>query len=393
MRKPMEQRIVIAGGGFVGLRLARLLGKKLHGQAHITLIDKNERFVFSPWLIDAVAGELEEEQYSESYEAAAKRNRFSFVRGEITGVNQNKKTVEVADALGKMQVVGYDLLVACPGARPAYYGIQGAEESTQPLKNLEHIDQLHKKMSALIRQARTATPEERKKLLHFMVVGGGPSGIEALFAMKSYLESRACTDAPGLIKDLRFTLVEGKPNLLTGFRPMISAGARQELERQGVVVRADTHATSMSEGTMYIKEEKLEGGLILWCGGVQANDLAFTPDVSRDDRRNLTVNPILELSKDVFGAGDAVLCLGADGKPAPRTAQIAMLEAEALAENVVRKLKGEPLKECRPVIKGSMITLGDTGYIDTPWFAVKTKLTLPLRRLFYRYRFWEMTGR
>lgn len=393
MRLPMEQRIVIAGGGFVGLRLARLLGKKLHGQAHITLIDKNERFVFSPWLIDAVAGELEEEQYSESYEAAAKRNRFSFVRGEITRVDQNKKTLEVAAAHGKTQAVGYDLLVTCPGAKPAYYGIQGAEASTQPLKSLEHIDQLHKKLASLIRQARTATPEERKKLLHFIVVGGGPSGIEALFAMKSYLESRACTDAPGLIKELRFTLVEGKPNLLNGFRTVISNGARHELERQGVSVRADTHATSMSEGAIFIKEEKIEGGLILWCGGVQANDLSFTPDVARDDRRNLTVNPLLELGKDVFGAGDAVLCLGADGRPAPRTAQIAMLEAQALADNIVRKLKGEALKECRPIVKGNLITLGDTGYIETPWFAVKTKLTIPLRRLFYRYRFWEMTGR
>ena len=134
---------MIAGGGFVGLRLARLLGKKLKGQAHIRLIDKNERFVFSPWLIDAVAGELETEQYSESYEAAAKRNGFTFVRGEIGGVDQSKKTVEVTTH-GNSQQIGYDLFVACQGARPAYYGIQGAEASTQPLKNLEHIDQIHK---------------------------------------------------------------------------------------------------------------------------------------------------------------------------------------------------------------------------------------------------------
>jgi NADH dehydrogenase len=388
----MEQRIVIGGGGFVGLRLARLLAKRLRGQARIILIDKNERFVFSPWLIDALAGALDREQYSEVYASAAKRAGFEFIRAEIKDVNRHAKVVDTVDAHGNKQVVGYDLLVVCPGARPAYYGIQGAEQSAHPLKGLEHIDQLHKKISALIRQARTAAPEERKKLLHFIVVGGGPSGIEALFALKSYLECQACCDAPGLVKELRFTLVEGKPNVLHGFREKISDGARRELERQGVDLKTNMHATSMEDGLIRVNGDTIQGGLILWCGGVQANDLSFIPDVARDEKRNLTVNPTLGLGEDIFGAGDAVLCIGGDGHPVPRTAQIAMVESEMLADNIVRKLKGEALKDCRPLIKGNLITLGDTGYIDTPWFAIKTKLTIPLRRLFYRFRFWQMTG-
>ncbi len=384
---------MIAGGGFVGLRVARLLAKRLSGSSCVILIDRQEQFVFSPWLIDGLAGEMEPSEYSDAYEAAAKRGCFTFVRAEVKSVDRNAKVVDVTKMDGAHEAIGYDLLVVCPGAKPAYYGIQGAELATQPLKTLEHIEQLHTKLRALVHQARTATTEERKKLLHFLVVGGGPSGIEALFAMKQYLERHICCDAPALIKELRFTLIEGMPSLLNGFRPSISDGARRELERQGVTVKTEMLAKSMDHGLITTEGETLSGGLILWCAGVQPNDLAFKPEVSRDPKNTLKADEALGLGQDIFGGGDAVLCLGTNGKPAPRTAQIAMQEAEALSANIIRHLKGQPLKPCHPAIKGSLITLGDTGYIDTPWLAIKTKLTLPLRGLFYRFRFWQMTGR
>ena len=389
----MEKRIVIAGGGFAGLRVARLLAKRLRGSAQIILIDRQERFVFSPWLIDALAGKMEIDEYSDAYEAAAKRGRFTFLRAEVKSVDRDAKKVAVTKTDGTSETVGYDLLVVCPGARPAYYGIQGAEQATQPLKTLENLLQIHEKLRSLVLQARTATPEERKKLLHFMVVGGGPTGIEAVFAMKRYLEDFVCCDTPALIKELRFTVVEGTPNLLNGFRPAISAGARHELERQCIDVKTEMKAVSIDHGLITTEKETLSGGLILWCAGVQANDLPFTPDISRDPKKNMQTDEALGLGQDIFGAGDAVLCLGANGKPAPRTAQIAMQEATALAANIIRYLQGRPLKPCLPALKGSLIVLGDTGYMDTPWFAIKTKLSLPLRHFLYRVRFYEMTGR
>ncbi|MCK9360609.1 FAD-dependent oxidoreductase [Patescibacteria group bacterium] len=387
------KRIVIAGGGFVGLRVARLLAKRLAGSAHVILIDRQERFVFSPWLVDGLAGEMESDQYSEPYETAAKRGGFAFIRAEVKAIDRHAKVADVTKPDGSHEAVGYDVLVVCPGARPAYYGIEGAEQATRPFKTMAHVTELHEQLRELIHQARTATGEERKKLLHLMVIGGGPTGIETVFAMKTYLECHACSEAPALAKELRFTLIEGSPNLLNGFRPSISAGALRELERQGIEVKTSMRAKSISQGRITTESETLSGGLILWCGGVQPNDVSFTPDVSRDPKNTLKADQALGLGQDIFGGGDAVICLGANGKPAARTAQIAMLEAEALAANVVRYLKGQPLKPCYPALKGSLITLGDTGFIDTPWFAIKTKLTIPFRRWFYRFRFFQMTGR
>lgn len=389
----MEKRIVIVGGGFVGLRVARLVAKRLRNMAKVVLIDRQERFVFSPWLIDGLAGDMELVEYSEAYEAVATRDRFSFIHAEGKSIDCKTKTVTVVKADGTSEPVGYDLLVVCPGARSAYYGIPGAEQTTQPMKTLKDVVQIHQQLRSLILQARTATVEERKRLLHFMVVGGGPTGIEAMFAMKQYLTDQVCSDAPALLKELRFTLVESTSALLNGFPASMSAGTKHELEREGITVRTDMHATSMDHGRIITKDETLSGGFILWCAGVQPNDLSFVPDVSRDPKQNMQADGDLGLCQDVFGAGDAVQCIGANGKPAPRTAQIAMQEATVLAENIVRHLHGEKPKPCQPELLISIITLGDTGYINTPWFAVKTKLALPLRRFFYRIRFHQMTGR
>lgn len=389
----MEQRIVIAGGGFVGLRLARLLSRRLKKTAKIILVDKNDRFIFSPWLIDALGGKKDAPDISEAYQSVALRDGFEFIHAEATEVNRNAKVLEIRKLDGTKERVGYDVLVVCLGAKITFYGIPGAETNAFSLKTMTHVEKLHAKAKELVNQARTATPEERKKLLHFMVVGGGPSGIEALFAFKQYVECHLCCDAAALANDVRFTLIEGAPNPLNGFRPTIRNGTRKELERQGVTVKTDMRCTSIEPGVIWVGRESLEGGLVLWCGGVQPNDLFFSPEIARDQKNNLKADDVLHLDQDIYGGGDGVLTLDVTGKPAARTAQIAMQEADLLARNIARQVKGLEPKPARPRLLGSLIILGDTGYIDTPWFAIKTFFSIPLRDLFYRFRFWQMTGR
>ncbi len=376
----MKKRVLIVGGGFAGLRTARLLANHLEDEIDITLVDRHARFVFSPLLIDGLAGVLKENQYSEHYNAIAKRDGFVFVQAEALDVDRTVKHLHVRMENGDSKALSYDILVLTPGAHIAYYGIEGAEKNTYPLKTLEDISRIHKALKEL---------DARKKLA-LTIVGGGPSGIEALFAVKRYVEKELGVEP----KRVAYTLLNAGPDILAGFRPSLVKGSRKAIERQGISILNGDPAISVGVERIKTKSGKeITSDFVLWCAGVQPNDLSVSPDVTRDARRCFETDNALRLAEDVFGGGDAAICYIEVGKPAPRTAQIAMMQAAHLAKNVERLLIGEKPKPFRSDLKGSIITLGDTGYIETPWFAIKTPIAVPLRHLFYRFRFKQMTGR
>lgn len=388
----MKKRIVIAGGGFAGLRTARLLARGLKGTADITLVDRNERFLFTPWLIDGLAGSLNVDDVTEPYEAIAKRDGFTFVRGEILDANRNGNVLGIRLPDGINQAIPFDSLVVAPGAHIAYYDIPGAESATHPLKTVEDLARIHQSLKRLVDRARTVEEAQRAELLHIVVVGGGPAGVEALFAIRRYLEE-ILSGAPHLEKHLRFTLLNAAPDILSGFLPSIITGSHKVIERQDVELLNGDPATHIEPGVITTKSGKtIKTGFILWCAGVQPNDVHIKPDVPRDAKRCPLPDEALRLAPDIFGGGDAVMCIF-EGHPLARSAQVAMMQAEYLAENVILALQGkEPIKY-NGKIRGSIIVLGNTGYIQIHSFAIRTPLAIPFRRIFYRFRFWQMTGR
>lgn len=389
----MKKRVVIAGGGFAGLRTARLLARRLKNKLDIVLVDQNERFVFSPWLIDGLAGTRPLEDLSEPYDAVARREGFSFVRGEFLDAKHDVKILEIRQADGQIMSIAFDVLVMCPGAHIAYYGIPGADKHTFPLKILDDLPRLHAGLQKLANQARVADETARADLLHIVIVGGGPSGIEALFAIQQYVKDELLGDAPQLKKHLRFTLLNAAPDILSGFRASLVAGSRRAIARQGVEVLNGDPAVLIEPGKVITKSGiVLKTGFVLWCAGVQPNEIPVTPDIPRDAKRCPQPDATLRLDADLFAAGDAIIC-EEEGKPAPRTAQVAMHQAIYIAKNVELLLNGQMPKPYRHKFRGSLITLGDTGYLDTPMFSVRTPLAIVLRSLFYHYRFWQMTGR
>ncbi len=389
----MEKRVVIAGGGFAGLRTARLLTLRLKNKLDIVLVDQNERFVFSPWLIDGLAGKIPLEDLSEPYEAVARREGFTFIRGTFLDAKHDVKILDIRQADGQILSIAFDVLVMCPGAHIAYYGIPGADSATFPLKVLDDLPRVHAGLQKLVNLARVADEASRADLLHLVIVGGGPSGIEALFAIQKYTKEVLLCGAPQLAKHLRFTLLNAAPDILSGFRPSLVAGARQEIARQGVEVINGDPAVSIEPGKVTTKNGlALKTGFVLWCAGVQPNAVPVTPDVPRDAKNCPQPDASLRLCADLFAAGDAIICEEA-GKPAPRTAQVAMHQAEYIAKNVELLLNGRTPMPYRHKFRGSLIMLGDTGYLDTPMLSMRTPLAITLRSIFYRYRFWQMTGR
>lgn len=385
------RRVVVVGGGFAGLLTARRLAESHAGRVEVTLISATDRFVFAPRLIDALARHDDvTDKYTASLPDLAKRFAFTFVQGLVSHIDRNSRTVSVAtnDAIVPYP---YDLLVLAQGAMTAYYNIPGAEEHTLPLKSWDDLSRIHDRINGCIAKAAgAATDEERRTALAFVFVGGGPSGIESAFSVKEYVED-SLKDRPELLPLVSWTLIQGAPQILSGFPPNMATGAMEELTSHGFKVHVGMSVAAVErEAVRLTNEERIVSGLTLWMAGVAANVVPMTPEIERDGK-GMMVDSTLKIDAHIFAAGDAIsfrdkqLLL-------PKNAQTAMQMADSLAKNLMRELDGQPLKPFRFYNFGSIITLGTTGYLNIGRVAVKFPLALQLRDLFYKIRMRQIVG-
>lgn len=385
------RRIVIVGGGFAGLLTARRLAESQSNRVEITLISATDRFVFAPRLIDALSlHEDMTEKYTASLPDLAKRFGFTFAPGLVSHIDRNGRTVSVAtpDAIVPYP---YDLLVLAQGAMTAYYNIPGAEEYTLPLKSWDDITKIHARIQECITRASQATTDdERRAALAFVFVGGGPSGIESAFSVKEYVEG-SLKGQPTLLPFVSWTLIQGAPQILSGFPPNMAKGAMDELTAHGFKVHVGMSVAAVErEAVRLTNEERIPSSLTLWTAGVAANVVPMTPEIERDGK-GMMVDSTLKIDAHMFAAGDAIsfrdkqLLL-------PKNAQTAMQMANSLSKNLMRELDNQPLVPFRFHNFGSIITLGTTGYLNVGRFALKFPLALQLRDLFYRYRMHQIVG-
>lgn len=386
------RRIVIIGGGFAGVLTARQLAASHAGRIEVTLISASERFVFSPRLIDALAtGENTSEKFTALLPELARRSGFTFVLGLASHIDRANRTVSVVSA-DTIVPYPYDILVLTQGAGTAYYNLPGAQEYTLPLKAWEDLERIHSRIRECIAQAAHATADdERKTALSFVFVGGGPSGIESAFSVKEYVESQLA-DKPDLKKHVRYTLIQGAPQVLTGFPGNMAQGAMEELAAHGFRVHVGASVAAVERNAVRLTtEERIPSSLTLWTAGVASNVIPMTPEIERDGK-GMMVDATLRIDEHIFAAGDAI---SARDKQVilPKNAQTAMQMATSLSKNIIRLLDGQPLVPFKFHNLGSIITLGTTGYLNIGRLAIKFPLALQLRDLFYRLRMRQVVGR
>lgn len=373
--------IVIVGAGFVGLPVARHLRRQLP-DARIVLVDVKDYFLFTPRLIDALAGNKDASQQTASLPAIAKRDGFIFVQGRATNIDRARQIVFVTDAKQEIQPITYDRLVLAQGASTEYYQIPGADRFTLPLKTYDDVRAIHARIETII---------DKHQPLEFAAVGAGPSGVEAVFALRRYLHDRLHAD-PDALASIRITLLQATPQILPGFPLTIVDGTMAELKRAGIRVVLGSPVEQVGESFLMTSSgERINASLILWTAGVRPNVIDSMPALKVDARGCLAVDRYLQTDPIIFSAGDCTMYRESN-VTIPKNAQTALIMSRVIAENVIHSLRHEPIKPFRYRSMGNLLTLDETGFVDAKFFSFKTRFAPWIRDRFYAYRFRQIVG-
>lgn len=345
MKSP--HRVVIVGAGFAGLTCARELAK--NAAVHVTVIDRNPYQTFSPLLYQVATGGLPEDDIA--YPVRAAIPGVDFRRGEVVRIDPLAKNLRLADAT----VISWDDLVLATGSVGATFGVAGVAENALQMKSIQEAREIRRRL--LITYEDVDVGLKPKEALRVVVVGGGPTGVEITGAVAE-LQRSMQHEFPRVAEFGHVTLVEAGPRLLPSFTEKSSAHAKSELEEIGAVVLVDAAVDRMYESDVHLKSgEVLPSGTTIWAAGVSAPETWTALGVS--DRANrLRVPRTLELSEGLWVIGDTASLDGADGRPLPMVAPVALQMGRHVAKQISARLAGQPFTDFVYKDKGQMATIG-----------------------------------
>jgi NADH dehydrogenase len=361
-----RKRLVILGGGFGGLDVARSVGRSRRSRAFYdtVLIDKENFFQFNPLLPAVAVGAVETRHIVYPLREMARHYHIRFYKNKVMAIDLAARTVHLHNERSE----SYDVLVIAIGSVTNYYGVPGAEQHTRPFKTLVDAMVLRARVVELFEMAEQAgSAEQRRRLLSFLIVGGGVTGVEVAAELTDMARDTLLPRYPSLrADDLSVTIVEGMDRLVNTARPAHSAYVLRFLERRGVAVRLGTRATRVDE-----KRVTLTGGAtldaftILWTAGVcppalvRELPLQHAPDgrIRVDDALRV-LDPSGRALPDVYAIGDCAAARRADGGLQPELSQTAIAMGTYVGERLLRQAAGKPAPPFRFENVGYIISLG-----------------------------------
>jgi NADH:ubiquinone reductase (H+-translocating) len=358
----MSPRIVILGGGFAGAYCAQRLEKRLpRSDADVTLIDRHNYFVFHPLLIEAGTGSLEPRHAVVPIRDFLRRTRF--LMAEIESIDLVGRIVRIG-VHGETEPlqVPFDHLVIAMGSITRIPPVPGLREHGLEMKDLADAVGLRDRIIQLLEQADACGDEARQRaLLHLVVVGGNFTGVEVAGEFDMFLR-RAIKRYPNLHNSVaRITLIEQAERILGALKPELSEFATIHLTRRGVDVRLGITVTRVAHDHVVLSTgERLDTQTVIWAAGIAPNPLSSQFGLPLDDRGWIRCERDLRVQgfANIWSIGDLAVNKGPDGTPYPATAQAAIREGTACAENIVRVLKGQPTIPCDIENQGSIAALG-----------------------------------
>ena len=356
-----KPKVLIIGGGFGGLRTAKLLGNK---PFDVTLIDRKNHHTFQPLLYQVATAVLSPGEIAAPIRRVLHRYKnTTMILGEVNGFDLANRTVRLQDDAE----IPFDYLIVAAGARHSYFGHDEWERDAPGLKTVEDAVEIRRRVLLAFELAeRDAALHGTHESLVFAVIGGGPTGVELAGAIAGIARQALSKDFKLIdTTKARVLLFEGSPRVLNTFSEKLSAKAEQHLRHLGVEVFTDSFVNEIEAGRIKVGDSWIECSVALWGTGVTASPLGKALGAETDRAGRVIVEPDLSIrsDKNIFVIGDMAFFKDENGAPVPGVAPAAMQEAECVVKNILADMRGQPRQIFKYIDRGNMATIGRNAAI------------------------------
>lgn len=355
MNDQRAARIVIIGGGFGGLFTAL----DLAGAGEVTLINREDHFLFTPMLYEYLSGEVEAWHIAPHYKELLTDDRIRFVQGEVADVDFDKREVTISERDRRLQ---YDVLVIAPGGETSYAGVEGAAEYAIPFRRIADADRLRARMTdTLDHLPPDDAPQDARRAATFAIVGAGASGVELSTKMAALLHD--AFHRRGIPGDPRLLILEMGERILPGMGGGVRGYAEDALRELRVEVHTRTRVRAITASSVRFEHagatDEIECAAVIWTGGVRVNPLIERLDLEKNERGLIRVEPTMNVRgrAEVFAIGDMAFLEDVPPKLAG-TAQLAFQQSSLAAANIKNLLRGRALETKEFVDMGEAVSLG-----------------------------------
>ncbi len=349
-----RKRVVIVGAGFGGLSAARALAR---APVDVTVVDRRNYHLFQPLLYQVAAAGLSPADIASPIRAILRRQaNAAVILAKVTGIDAERREVIAGD-----RRIPYDFLVLATGAKHAYFGRDEWAAHAHGIKKIDDATALRRRILLAFEEAETeADPVERRRLLTFVVIGAGPTGVEMAGAIAELARKALAADFRAIDpRCARVLLVEAGPRVLPTFDARLSEAALRSLERLGVEIRLGTAVTACDEGGVTLGAERIEAGTLVWAAGVRASPAGRWLGAAMDRAGRVEVGPDLTVPgrPEIFVIGDTAHARDGD-RPLPGIAPVAKQQGAYVARAIIARLAGGAVAPFRYRDYGSMATIG-----------------------------------
>jgi NADH dehydrogenase len=371
-----QHRVLIVGGGFGGLNVAKALGDD--ERLDITLVDRRNHHLFQPLLYQVATGALSAGEIAQPLRSVLRKNRnLAVLLGEAVAIDPDRREVELSDG----GPIAYDTLVVATGARHSYFGHDEWAKVAPGLKSLDDATEIRRRILIAFEAAeREHRPELRAEWMTFVVVGGGPTGVELAGSLGEIAHDTLRRDFRSIdTTDARILLIEALPRVLTTYPEDRSRSAQRQLARLGVAVRTNERVVGIDEHGVDIETasgaQRIPARTVLWAAGVQASSfsrkVATALGAETDKNGRVRVGPDLSIPghPEVFVIGDAAIQPnGRDDKPVPGVAQGAIQPGKYVGHAIRARIDGRTVAPFRFQNRGDVAVIGRlAGVTNIPW--------------------------
>ncbi len=377
MQAAPRHRVAIIGGGFGGLYAARRLGRD--ERIDLTLVDRRNHHVFQPLLYQVATGALAPGEIAQPLRSILRHNANTTVLlGEAIGIDVERREVQLSDG----GPIAFDTLIVATGARHSYFGHDEWARFAAGLKSIDDATEVRRRILIAFEAAeREHVADRRREWMTFVVVGGGPTGVELAGALGEIANDTLRRDFRSINPpDARIILVEALDRVLPGYPPDRSRSAKRQLERLGVTVRTGTRVSGITEHDVSVEAgtggpaERIPARTVLWAAGVQASSFARTvaraTGAETDRAGRVKVEPDLTIPghPEIFVIGDAAIQPWKPDRPVPGVAQGGIQGGRHAAAAIIARLDGRAPKPFRFSNRGDVAVIGRlSGVTNIPW--------------------------